>query len=849
MKTSAIRHLLLSLVAIVALSVAQTGLAQHALYPSHFDLHEVVLLDSPFKKAQERNYQTLLEYDVDRLLTPFVRQSGLSQTHDEHNKYYNWEVEHPNFESWAWNPIMAMDGHLGGHYLSALSISYASCQDEAVRAKLKQRIDYMVLVLCDCQAAYDNDHSGLKGFIGGIPDNEVWKTLYAGDYRVYNQRGNWVPLYCEHKIMAGLRDAYVYAGSERAKEAFRKLCDWMIDEVHLFKEDVMEMQILQWEPGGVNEVLADAYYIFDESKYIKAAQKFSHQIVIENMMRDDRHDFLDQKNANENAAKFVGYARINELRREERYKRAIDAFWADVTETRSTAIGAAGVNSFFQPVNKSSRYISEGDGPDACSSYNMLKLAERLFDDFRSASYADYYERVLVNHILANQDNRTGGYVYFTSLRPESYRIYSQPDQAMWCCVGSGMESQSKYGDFIYTLDDDTLFVNLFIPSELRNERYALRQESSFPYGTKSVIRILKPGRYALAVRRPDWASPAFDIKVNGKTPKGFKAEREDMHSYYVTCGKSWKEGDVIEISYPMSLSFVECPKVPTYIALRYGPTVLAGVTSTSTPEKPFRGEYAGSGRRDYSNAVVQKFPSLALAPMLITDRSMVPLRIQLQDPSTLTFDVDATAKGSPWKHLTMKPFFDTQHGKYTVYWNQQTESAWLRNPMYLREVRNLEIDEVTFDRVDVGDDASEKAHQLKTSETASYGTLNDHSFRDCQSGQWFEYSLDVTKLAEQCTVKDSVALLLRVSLLDRGRGGFVIVDGTRVGQLVIPASVKNATKDRFFEVAIVFSSSMVKGKKSIRVRLQGPDNAIFPRLYNLRMVKYDPKLLQGLMR
>lgn len=841
------RIILSSILAMMGLAALPVK-AQHVLYPSHFDLHEVVLLDGPFKDAQTRNYQTLLEYDVKRLLTPFIRQAGLSQTNDEHNKYYNWEHEHPNFESWAWNPVMAMDGHIGGHYLSALAISYASCQDGAVRAQLKERLEYMVSVLCDCQAAYDNDRSGLKGFIGGIPDNEVWRSLYSGDYRVYNQRGNWVPLYCEHKIMAGLRDAYVYAGNEAAKTAFRRLCDWMIDEMRLFKEDIMEMQILQWEPGGINEVFADAYLLFDDNKYMKAAQKFSHQIMIENMLRDEKHDFLNQKNVNEAAAKFVGFARISELKREDRYIRASRLFWNDVAIARSTAIGGTGVVGFFQPANKSSRYISEGDGPDACASYNMLKLTERLFDTGRNASLADYYERTMINHILSNQDPVTGGYVYFTSLRPESYRIYSQVNEAMWCCVGTGMESQSKYGDFIYTLNEDTLFVNLFLGSELRNSRIALRQESNFPYGNKSRITIQKSGNYALAIRRPDWTTDQFSITVNGKEPKGFKSSRADARSYYVVCGKSWKEGDVIEVSYPMSLSFVECPHVPTYIALKYGPTVLAGITATSTKEQPFFHEYAGVKKGDNSNKTVQKFASLALAPMLITERNQVPMRIQLKDPSTLTFDVDASASGSPWQHIVMKPFFATQHSKYTVYWNQQTESAWARNPMYQREVRNIEIEKVTFDRIDVGEDGSEQQHAMRTSSTMSNGTFNDQTFRNAKPGEWFEYTINVERAQELCTAaNDSVAMLLRLSLNNKGCGGFISIDGERIGQVVIPTSVKNASKDKFFEMPVVFSADKVRGKKTVVVRFTGPGNATFPQLYYLRFIKSDPKLLQGM--
>ncbi len=820
--------------------------AQHALYPSHFDLSEVTLLDSPFKRAQDLNYKTLLEYDVDRMLTPLIRQAGLSQTHDGNSRYYSWEVDHPAFENWAWNPTLAMDGHITGHYLSALAISYSSCHDAAMKAKLKQRMDYMVDVMADCQAVYSQDKRGMRGFIGGLPDNEIWKTLYSGDYRVYNQRGIWVPFYCEHKIMAGLRDAYVYGGNEKAKAAFRAMCDWVIDVVKNFREDIMEMQILQWEPGGINEVLADAYYLFGESKYYKAAEKYSHQIMIENMVRDDRHDFLDQKNSNEAAAKFVGFARINDVKSDERYEKASRLFWSDVVSARTTAIGGAGVNNYFQPANKLSRYISEADGPDACTTYNMLKLSRLLFNYSRQSRYADYYENALLNHILSNQDPETGGYVYYTATRPNTYRMYSQVNEAMWCCVGTGMESQSKYGEFIYSYVKDTLFVNLFIGSELQNEKIGLRQESQFPYGQKSTITITKPGNYVLAVRRPDWTNAQFSVLVNGKAPKKFEAVRAGERSFYVSCGKGWKAGDVIEVSYPMSLSFAECPKVPTYIALKYGPTVLAAVTERSSKAKPFFNEYAGEGKRDHSNTARQKPQSLALAPMIISDRAQVPGRIRVEDQSKLVFNVDASATGSTYGLVEMRPFFDTQHGRYTIYWNQQPETAWLRNPLYLRELRNNTLEAITLDLVDVGNDASETAHKIKLSETGSCGTLNEQTFRDCQPDQWFELGFDLSKGASDLAKADSVTLLLHLSLADRGRGGVISVDGKPVHKLVIPTTAKGSGKDKFFDMPVVISAQHFRGKMVSRIRFQAESTAFFPRLYNARLLKYDADVVKG---
>ncbi len=88
--------------------------------------------------------------------------------------------------------------------------------------------------------------------------------------------------------------------------------------------------------------------------------------------------------------------------------------------------------------------IESREGPETCNTYNMLRLTEQLFAHEPAARYVDYYERALFNHILSTQHPEHGGFVYFTPIRPRHYRVYSQPSQTFWCCVGSGLENHTK---------------------------------------------------------------------------------------------------------------------------------------------------------------------------------------------------------------------------------------------------------------------------------------------------------------------------------------------------------------------------------------------------------------------
>ena len=82
--------------------------AQSKLYPQLFDLGDVEITGGPFLHAQTLNNETLLKYDLGRLMQPYEKQAGLKESGKA-------------FDNWGGD--RGLDGHVGGHYLSALAIS------------------------------------------------------------------------------------------------------------------------------------------------------------------------------------------------------------------------------------------------------------------------------------------------------------------------------------------------------------------------------------------------------------------------------------------------------------------------------------------------------------------------------------------------------------------------------------------------------------------------------------------------------------------------------------------------------------------------------------------------------
>ena len=828
----------------VLAALPEMSMAQSQLYPHHFDLSEVTLLDSPYKQAMDLNFHTLLSYDVDRLLTPFVRQSGLSS-----GVYANWVKDHPNFRNWGGDGF-DLSGHVGGHYLSALALGYAACKEPGMKAQLKQRLDYMIRVLKDCQDAYDHDTTGMYGFIGGQPINEAWQGMFRGDLTQWNKIKWWVPFYCEHKVLAGLRDAYLYAGDKTALGMFRKLADWSRHVVNRLSDDQLQA-VLDIEHGGINESLADAYTLFHDPEYLKAAQRFSHQVMVKGMQKLNP-SFLDNRHANTQVPKYIGFSRIGEeLSMGEAYSRAARNFWTDVTQNRTVCIGGNSISEHFLAAANGNRYIDNLEGPESCNTNNMLKLSEMLSDETHDARYADFYEYAMMNHILSTQDPQTGGYVYFTTLRPQGYRIYSKPNEGMWCCVGTGMENHSKYGHFIYThTGKDTLYVNLFTASRLVDKKFCVTQTTNYPYTPSTTLTIDKSGRYTISVRHPWWTTNGYRVWVNGREYP-VASQITEGKSSYVSITRKWKRGDKVVVDIPMKLRMEACPNYTDYVSFEYGPVLLSAQTTamdaddaqkTGLEVEELQNEYAGDGRMDHSPGAVGKGLSLISAPMLIGNPKETLRRITPIDSFHLTFSIDVSrndtlAANYHWNRLLLRPFSTIHHARYMCYWYCQTPQGYAQSDMAQNEAARQALEARTLDFVATGEQQSEAGHEYRYSDNSHSGSFRNEFYRDAPQDGFIQYSL-----FNKSSQRDGLSVLCRFTTIDAGRKAELRIDGIKVCDIDIPRQVEGS-QDGFYNIEVPIPASLLVDKRGrvkskFAVRLSANRGTLCPGFYYLRLLK-----------
>ncbi len=735
-----------------------------------FKLQEVRITDGPFKNAQEVDYKYIMDLNPDRLLAPYLIDAGLPKKAD---RYGNWES-------------IGLDGHIAGHYLSALSMLYASTGKE----ELKNRLDYMLSELKRCQ-----DKNG-NGYVGGIPQGKVfWKRIHEGDIdgSGFGLNNTWVPLYNIHKLFAGLYDAYTFTGSEQAKNILIKLGDWFVDLIEPLSDEQIQ-NILKTEHGGINESFANLYTITNNKKYLETAEKLTHKNFFEPLLH--KEDKLTGLHANTQIPKVVGYEKVAELTKNEDWHDAVKFFWHDVVEKRSVAFGGNSVAEHFNPVNDFSSMIKSNQGPETCNSYNMLRLTKALFFDNSDVSYLDFYECTLYNHILSSEDPDKGGFVYFTPIRPNHYRVYSQPNTSMWCCVGSGLENHTKYGELIYSHNDKDIFVNLFIPSTLnwKEKGIELIQDTKFPYENQSniTLKLKKKQTFSINIRQPKWAEN-FEILVNEKVEN-----TQGKPSSYSTINRTWKSGDKITVRFKTSTHLENLPDGSNWVAFVNGPIVLAAKTSTEDLE----GLFADDSRMGH--ATHGKMFPLDEAYALVGDRDSYLKK--LKEIGALHYSLDS---------LELQPFYEVHEARYQMYFETYSKDEYKEKQALLKqqEKEAAALEARTIDKVSCGEQQPEVGHLYKGEKSNS--GYDDSKFWRGTRGY----------MAYQLSNKNLQGKFLDITVLDELK-----LDNVDITINEKPAEIISA-KDKTIRIDI-------QNIDVVNIKITSNNGRPTPRFYELRILK-----------
>ena len=597
-------------------------------------LNNVELLDGPFKDNQARNTSYLLFLDPERMLRSFRLNYGQPSAAQP-------------IGGWEW-PASQIRGHTTGHLMSGLALTYANTSDDAARTRGR----YLVSQLAALQARA-TDAGFHPGYLSAFPE-VYFDWLEQG-------KPVWSPYYMIHKYLAGLIDQYQLAGDDQALDVAMKLADWVQWRTSRLTYAHMQL-VLGTEFGGMPEALANLYTITGAERYLATAQRFYHAQVLDPLA--DGQDVLPGLQANVTTPKIVACLRMWEETGTAKYHDIAQNFWDIVTGHHVYVIGGVGNYEHFQQPDVVAAQLSNFTCEN-CASYNMLKLTRLLhFHQLSRVDLIDYYERTLFNQMLGEQDPASphGFNCYYTGLSAGAFKrqplnyfpggnpdIYATDWDTFTCDTASGLETQAKFADTIYTRDADGIYVNLFIPSEVRTHGLVLRQATGFPDDPATSLSVVSgAGPMTLRVRVPNWVAAPPVVRLNGTAipagqaaipagQAGLPAAQAGLPgrqaSRWLALHRRWQPGDVLEVTLPMRLVFEPTPDFPSVQAAIYGPVVLSGVYPTDPGE---------------------------LTPVL--DTASVH-RIAAQP---MAFEAAAPAQG---KRIRLIPVARAAHEYYTIYW------------------------------------------------------------------------------------------------------------------------------------------------------------------------------------
>lgn len=521
-----------------------------------FSYSDVELAPGLAQTQFEQTKEILLGLNEDSLLKPWRLRAGLPAPGPEMGGWYD-EVPLEKTESGGHGFAPA---HCFGQWISALARGYACNHDAQTRAKLEKIL-----------ALYEPTISG----------------RFYKNFRF--------PAYNYDKLVIGLSDAERFANIPHA----RRLLDLTTDaaEPHLPPHALDRDEPQRRWRASVGDNTSDDY-TWDESytgaenlylayargagdRYLKLARRF---------LLDET--YFDPLSENKNVLNnHHAYSFCNALSSamqaylvdgSQKHSRAASNAFDMITNTQSYATGAWGPNEGFIDPDGDYLYKSLTDThrgfETPCGSYAHFKLTRYLLRVKKDGRYGDSMERVFYNTVLGAKPLQKDGRAFYYSDYHQAAKKTYFPD-AWPCCSGTLPQVTADYRLLGYFRDAKGIYVNLYLPSQLKwvtpdGAQVRLSQAGDYPLGDSVTLRVesSKPSPFAVRLRIPAWSKKS-SIAVNGEQI-AVRAQ-----TGFATIDRRWKSGDRIDLRFDMTRRWEPIhPRHPETVALMSGPLVLFAI-------------------------------------------------------------------------------------------------------------------------------------------------------------------------------------------------------------------------------------------------------------------------------
>ena len=466
-----------------------------------------------------------------------------------------------------------------------------------------------------CPGAHFGQYvSALARFAGATNSEETRakvRRLVAGYAKTLDPGGKFFvdlryPTYTYDKLVCGLIDAHSYAADKSAfavLSATTRAARPHMPERALTKEEQLSRphkdDTYTWDESyTLAENLFLAYDRTGDRTYFEMGQRY----LLDRTFFDPLSQGVDilpglhaYSHVNALSSGMQGYLKLGNRKYLDAVTNAVEWIWRD----QSFATGGWGPNeAFIQPGKGqlgASLSSTHRSFETPCGAYAHFKLMRYLLALTADPRYGDSLEQVLYNTVLGAKPIRPDGWsFYYSDYGHNAHKTDRRivPDSpwpwdhdGRWpCCSGTLPQAVADYGISSYFRSTDGVYVNLYVPSELRwkplgSVSCKLRVETEYPL--QDIIRLhvdpSSPADFGIYLRIPKWAGPHTSVSVNGKRFGGGKVQP----GTFLKVSRQWKRGDLIELELqqPLRTQPVDA-QTPDQVALVRGPVVLFALNS-----------------------------------------------------------------------------------------------------------------------------------------------------------------------------------------------------------------------------------------------------------------------------
>lgn len=393
--------------------------------------------------------------------------------------------------------------------------------------------------------------------------------------------------------MQGLLDVYTLTGNKKAYIMVVNMTDYVKERMDKLSPETIEKVLYtiqanpENEPGGMNDVLHNLYSISKDPRHLKLASLFDRKWFSKPLF--EGKDILSGLHSNTHIPLVIGFAKRYENTDDTYYRDVIANFW-DILINHHCFVN--GSSSGPRPVatTSTSRLAEHWGNADqlyaslteeiaeSCVSHHTQKLTSTMFRWTALPEYADVYMNTFYNAVMASQNSKNGTNVYHLPLDSPRKKKFLEVNDFK-CCNGSSIDAFSHLNSNIYFYNNNNIWVNLYIPSQVNWESkgISISQIGDFPANPtmQFMVSTKKKTQFTMNLFIPSWANDQTKVLINGQP-----VSEEIKPLSYLALDRTWKNGDKVEICFNYDYYIKTMPDNKDAFAIFYGPILLAFETN-----------------------------------------------------------------------------------------------------------------------------------------------------------------------------------------------------------------------------------------------------------------------------